>query len=165
MTATTVNDQHNNKRPRFWKSRKHALRIDMTPMVDLGFLLITFFIFTSTLSEPKAMNLILPKEGGPPTPTKQSGALTILPSGDDKIYYYEGQLKTNALPHTSLKGIREIIISKKSTTAADDLFVIIKPARTSNYRSVVDVLDEMMISRIKRFALVKITAEEEVLLK
>ena len=71
------------------KSKKLSARIDMTPMVDLGFLLITFFIFTSTMSEAGAMKLVMPKEGGASTPIKQSGALTILPKANGEIDYYE----------------------------------------------------------------------------
>jgi biopolymer transport protein ExbD len=73
------------------RRRLHAsLRIDMTPMVDLGFLLITFFIFTTTMSEPKVMNLAMPKEQGDSTEVKQSRSLTLILAGDDKIYAYEG---------------------------------------------------------------------------
>jgi biopolymer transport protein ExbD len=147
------------KRAGFSRRKKHSLRIDMTPMVDLGFLLITFFVFTSTMNEPKAMGLILPKEG-PQMPTRESGALTILPAGGNKVYYYEGFYDESKIKNTSLKGIRQVIIDKKNRTNADDLFIIIKPTKSATYKNVVDILDEMTISDIKRYALVKITNEK-----
>ncbi len=65
----------------------------MTPMVDLGFLLITFFIFSTTMSQPTAMPLLMPKDTDKPeeqNKVKASGALTIMLGKSDGIYYYEG---------------------------------------------------------------------------
>src|SRR5215470_14364844 len=76
------------------KAKKLSTRVDMTPMVDLGFLLITFFIFTATMKSPTTMDLNMPKESDKQDETKikQSGALTILLGKDDHVYYYEGEL-------------------------------------------------------------------------
>jgi biopolymer transport protein ExbD len=76
------------KRSGVRKVLKHNLKVDMTPMVDLGFLLITFFVITTELAKPTAMNLYMPKDG-PPSPVGNSSALTIL-LDDNKIYYYNG---------------------------------------------------------------------------
>jgi biopolymer transport protein ExbD len=150
--------------PKFGKLKKRSIRIDMTPMVDLGFLLITFFIFTSTMNEPSSMRLIMPKDGTD-MPIKKSGALTILPAENDNVYYYEDFFEPKNLRRTSFKGIRDVILNKKRSTPAENLFVIIKPSKFSKYRNVVDILDEMVISDIKRYALAKITGQEESLVK
>src|SRR5918911_522268 len=89
-------DSGHKKGPGVKKAKKLSTRVDMTPMVDLGFLLITFFIFTATLSTPNTMRLIMPKDEKDPekqTEVKQSGALTILMGKGNGLYYYEGQLE------------------------------------------------------------------------
>ena len=133
----------------------------MTPMVDLGFLLITFFIFTSTMQQPTTTNLLVPNEHGEPSPVKQSGALTILPGEAGKIYYYEG-IFTQANVHTSsLARIRNVIVAKKNRTPEKDFFVVIKPAENSNYGHIIDILDEMKITDVKRYALANFSQEEK----
>src|SRR5437763_16776657 len=87
------------KGPGVKKSKKLSTRVDLTPMVDLGFLLITFFIFTTTMSQPTAMKLFLPKDTEKPeeqNKVKASCALTIMLGKNDRVYYYEGELATNA---------------------------------------------------------------------
>ena len=103
--------------------------------------------------------------GGADMPTRESGALTILPAGNNSVYYYEGQFGPEKLRHTTYKAIREIIVNKKRRTHAEYLFIIIKPTKSSDYKDVVNILDEMVISDIKKYALVKITNQEELLIK
>src|SRR5688572_5538478 len=87
------------KGPGVKKAKKLSTHLDMTPMVDLGFLLITFFIFTTTMSSPTTMQLYMPKDTDKDedqNKAKESGALTLMLSKDNHIYYYEGQLNENA---------------------------------------------------------------------
>ena len=147
------------------KGKKLSTRIDLTPMVDLGFLLITFFIFTTTMSQPTAFKLNLPKESDKPqddTKIKNSGALTILLGKDDNIFYYEGILDPAGqnFKSSTFKAIRDEIIQKKRSTADKDFFVVIKPNDECNYKNVIDVLDEMAINVVKRYALVDISEGE-----
>ena len=178
------------------RAKKGSTRIDMTPMVDLGFLLITFFIFTATMSSPTTMNLNVPKDTKDETKQneiKQSGALTILLGKGDQVYYYEGQLTqenaSSIFKQTPFSGIRKVIIDKrnevmaahqhdatcaetqqKAKAAGDpdwqnacldrDLVVVIKPDPEATYKNTVDILDEMTINKIKRFAMVKISPTE-----
>ena len=91
-------DTGHKKGPGVKKAKKLSTRVDMTPMVDLGFLLITFFIFTATMSSPKTMDLNMPKDTDKKeeeTKVKQSGALTIMLGKADKVYFYEGELGPN----------------------------------------------------------------------
>ncbi len=158
------------KGPGVKKAKKASTRVDLTPMVDLGFLLITFFIFTTTISQPTAMKLNLPKDTDKPeeqNKLKESGALTLLLGKNDNVYYYEGQLDPTAsnLQSSTMKKIRDEIIKKKRSTPADDLMIVIKPGEESTYKDVVNALDEMTINDIKRYALVDISDVESQLVK
>jgi len=158
------------KGPGVKKAKKASTRVDLTPMVDLGFLLITFFIFTTTMSQPTAMKLFLPKDTDKPeeqNKAKESGALTLLLGANNNVYYYEGQLDPSAsnFKSSTMKQIRDVIINKKRTTAKDDLVIVLKPSTEATYRDVVDILDEMTINDIQRYALVDITDVEGQLVK
>jgi biopolymer transport protein ExbD len=137
------------------KKGKRSTRVDLTPMVDLGFLLITFFIFTTALSKPTGLKIYLPKSvtDNEKTPTPESGALTILIAGDRQIYYYEGADPLQ-MHLAALNAIRNIIIDKKKRTSPEKFMVIIKPGRESNFHSLVNIMDEMAINGVKHYAMV-----------
>jgi biopolymer transport protein ExbD len=143
------------------RSKNLSTRVDLTPMVDLGFLLITFFIFTTSLSRPMALAMKLPKDVPDEIKNKQpvSGALTVLLAGNDRVFYYErDDLRTMQL--TSLAGTRSVILAKKMKTKTSDFMVIIKPGREASLRNVIQILDEMNISAVKKYALVEMSPEE-----
>jgi len=153
---------HKKKGPGVKKGKKQSTRVDLTPMVDLGFLLITFFIFTTTMSQPTAMKLNLPKDVEKPedqNKLKESAAFTVMPSKDNRIYYYEG-LDPSKLQQTTFKQVRDIILDKKRRTDPKDFMVIIKPTKDATYKNAVDILDEMKIDDVKRYALVNISPDE-----
>jgi biopolymer transport protein ExbD len=158
------------KGPGVKKSKKLSTRVDLTPMVDLGFLLITFFIFTTTMSQPTAMKLFLPKDADKPedqNKAKESGVITILLGKDDNVFYYEGQLDNSAsnFKPSTFKEIRNVLLDKKARTPEKDLVVVLKPSEECTYRNVVDILDEMSINVLKRYALVDISPVEFQLVK
>jgi biopolymer transport protein ExbD len=150
------------KGPGVKKRKKQSTRVDLTPMVDLGFLLITFFIFTTTVSQPTAMNLNMPKDTKDPnldTKVKESGSLTLLLGKQNVIYYYFGN-DPATMQTTGYKNVRDIILKKKKSTPSADLFIIIKPDKDATYKNAVDILDEMDINDIPRYAMVDPTADE-----
>lgn len=154
------------KGPGVKKAKKLSTRVDMTPMVDLGFLLITFFIFSTTMAQPTAMKLIMPKDTEKQeeqTKVKASGALTIMLGKSNGIYYYEGDDPTK-IQATDYKKVRDIVINKKKTTKPEDFVVVIKPNDEANYQNVVAVLDEMTINEVKKFAMVPISPVENEIL-
>lgn len=158
------------KGPGVKKSKKLSTRVDLTPMVDLGFLLITFFIFTTTMSQPTAMRIFLPKDTEKPedqNKIKESGALTIMMSKNNSVFYYEGTLAPDGsnFKSTNYKEIRNIVIEKKRTTNSEDFVVVIKPGPESVYKNTVDMLDEMTINDVKRYAMVDISEAELALVR
>ena len=171
------------KGPGVKKGKKLSTRIDLTPMVDLGFLLITFFMFTTTLAKPKTMEINMPykdplMKDEHKNKIKNSVALTILLSKNHRIYYYEGigddpnkQPDYKATTFAQKNGIRDEIISKKkmvddlkrngTLTAKDQATVLIKPDTTSTYSDLVNILDEMNINDVKVYAIIDISGVEQ----
>jgi biopolymer transport protein ExbD len=164
------------------KSKKQSTRVDMTPMVDLGFLLITFFMLTTTMSKPKTMDLIMPKDTKDEkdqNKVKESTALTILLGKKDRVYYYEGLAQDpnasanpdffKATTFANKGGIRDVIIKKRDEVSKarnakgepEDVVVIIKADDEATYKDFVDILDEMAINRIQRYATVDISDQDK----
>lgn len=150
------------QKPGVKKTKKQSTRVDLTPMVDLGFLLLTFFIFSTTMVQPTAMNLSMPKDTDDldeEMKVKESGSLTIMLGKGNVVYYYFGQDPTT-METTTYKQVRDIILTKKKNTPSDDLFVIIKPDKDATYKNAVDMLDEMNINDIERYAMVDPSPQE-----
>lgn len=151
---------------------KHALRIDMTPMVDLGFLLITFFVITTEMSKPTAMNLIMPKDG-PPIDLGESDALTVLMGAHNTAWYYEGDWMQAAkngkvLPLEGKLAARQLIIDKQQKLensgrpeGRNGLMLLVKPGSGTSYKELVDLLDEVAINDVKKYVVLKQTDEEK----
>jgi biopolymer transport protein ExbD len=146
----------------------------MTPMVDLGFLLIAFFIVTTEMTEPRAAKLNLPHDG-PPTKLEMSNALTVLLDKDNTIYYYHGDWKEAKDAGQVLKtsffrqnGLGDVIRAKQklldnmivSGEGRDGLMLLIKPSAGADYGNVVDVLDEILINDVRKYGLVNPSPEE-----
>lgn len=179
MAEMDVSSSGGNKKGGVKKGKKLSTRVDLTPMVDLGFLLITFFMFTTTLSKPKTMEINMPYkdeniQDEEKSKIKASTALTVLLSKSHRIYYYEGlgddPNKPPELQVTYFKpkeGIRDEIIRKKKEiedlkqqgvlAAKDQLTVLIKPDANSTYEDLVNMLDEMNINDVRTYAIVDIT--------
>jgi biopolymer transport protein ExbD len=161
MIYTAVNE---GRKAGVRRMQKHSLKTDMTPMVDLGFLLITFFVITAELSKPIVMNLYMPDDGKP-MPVANSKGLTFLLGGNNHIFYYSGEeteaLKNASIYSTTYTGIGNVIREKqkmldsKQPDGRNELVVLIKADKAASYKNVVDALDEMTIHGVTRYALVK----------
>lgn len=140
------------------KGKKLSTRVDLTPMVDLGFLLITFFMFTTTMSQPNSMHLNMPDDNANTShmDIKESSAMTIWLGKNNNIYYYDSILKPDLsnVMVTNFKDIRQVIMQKKANTDTDALFMIVMPGSQSTYKNIVDIIDEFQIDVIDRYALV-----------
>jgi biopolymer transport protein ExbD len=149
------------------RSKKSSTKIDMTPMVDLAFLLLTFFMLTTTFNKPQTMEITMPEK--PKAEDKQplvneKKVLTIVLGKDNRVYWYQGITDPKVeLTDFSAEGIRKVLVQKNAQIT--DMVVLIKPSDESKYKNVVDILDEMQISNIARFALVDITSVDKELIK
>lgn len=149
------------------RSKKTSTRIDMTPMVDLAFLLLTFFVLTSTLSKPKTMEITMPekpKENDKQPEVNEKKVLTLVLGANDKIYWYIGITEPKAeVVNFSKDGVRKVLLQKKSEIR--DMIVLIKAMDEAKYKNMVDILDEMTISNIQRYAIVDITGDDKKIVK
>ena len=165
------------------RSKKMSTRVDLTPMVDLGFLLITFFMLTTTLAKPQIMALVMPEKDikeDQVEPVKESKVLTLLLGGNDKVYWYEG-ITDPKLDSTdySAEGMRKVILDKmdkvkgqwgmedytdfktKEPRKGSFINVIIKPTKEARYKNLVDALDEMSITKVRYYVILDISEVEE----
>jgi biopolymer transport protein ExbD len=173
------------------RSKKMSTRIDFTPMVDLGFLLITFFMLTTTLAKPNIMALVMPDKDikkEDVEPVKESKVLTLLLGGNDKVYWYEGitDAKLDSTDYAA-EGLRQTILNKmdkvkaqfqtetykkKNKEGVEEEFtdgsyinVIIKPTKEARYKNLVDALDEMAICKVRYYVILDVSPLEEAFIK
>jgi biopolymer transport protein ExbD len=154
------------------KRKVQAPRIDLTPMVDLGFLLITFFIFTTTMAQPKTMEVNMPyKANEAITSIPGEGTITLIPTKEHTVAYYNGSFSTETIRRQARTDeIREILLARPKAVAtlpatfsaeAHKLHVVIKPHDDCTYEDVVSLLDEMSILQVPYYAIDEITVEEK----
>lgn len=147
--------------------KKQSTNVDMTPLADLGFLLITFFMFTTTFSKPNVMGLNMPPKQDKPIDEPKddinidvTNSISIIIGGDNKIFWHQQEqqeLSPETLIETdySKEGIRKDILTARKKAKDEEKFtVIIKPTDDSNYENLVNVLDEMEITQSTRYGIV-----------
>lgn len=131
---------------------KKNTKVDLTPMVDLGFLLITFFVFTTTMSQPTVMKLVEPLKTDIETQVPESLTTTFLLDKSNRVYYAHGLSKSFLPTDYSVEGIRKVIQERKKLLGnerADSIISVIKPSDSANMQNFVDMLDEVAISNLK----------------
>lgn len=151
------------------RSKKQSTKIDMTPMVDLGFLLLTFFILTTTFAKPQTMEINMPVKTDKveeQSALKASNALTIIADENDQIFWYAGLPDAPADPGVQLtnysaNGLRKILLDRRSNP---NLTVLLKQTDKSRYKNMVDVLDEINITGIRKYAIVDVDPRDEKLI-
>jgi biopolymer transport protein ExbD len=147
------------------RAKKLSTRIDMTPMVDLGFLLLTFFVLVSTFSKPTSMDMALPakpdiNDPAPPD-IRQSRVIQVFLSDNDKIYLMKDvkdKARVDSCDFKSTKAMREPFLKfmseiKRDYSSTDSAVVLIKPMNKSNYGNFVGILDEMAFMKVQRYTI------------
>jgi biopolymer transport protein ExbD len=167
--------------PKKIRSKKLNTKVDLTAMVSVSFLLIIFFMVTTELAKPKAVDLSLPDNRtivcGPITREGENRSITIMLGENNKLIYYIGILSSPIVSPKEIKygkdGIRRELLKRKNSLfqyaskglKPENIVVIIKPSKKSNYKNLVDILDEMTIAKIGTYAIVNdFTPEESQLL-
>ncbi|MCY0970348.1 biopolymer transporter ExbD [Chryseobacterium wangxinyae] len=153
------------------KQKKKPIRVDMTPMVDLGFLLITFFMFTTNFTKPNVMDLGLPAKGPIEVPNdnviKDKNQITFILGKDNRVFYHQSneiELTENNLKEASFSGVEisKVISEAYSKAPNKEIFtIIVKPTDDANYKNFVDVLDNIAISKKERYGITDIKPWEK----
>lgn len=147
------------------RAKKQSTKIDMTPMVDLAFLLLTFFILTTTFNKPKTMEVNMPdkvKDEKEQTKINEKDILNLILAEDDKIYWYIGLTPPVNETNYSKDGVRKVLLEQ--TRANPKMMILIKPKDDSRYENMVNILDEMNITNVQRYAIVEFTEDDKTIL-
>ncbi len=157
--------------------KKKSARVDMTAMVDVAFLLLTFFVLTTTLASPAGMDIIKPPVSGDDMTTTQpeKNILTLILGSNDQVYYYQG-MPEGDLGRTdfSSEGLRQVIFDhlkqepnpcgKGVSRPCWDPIIVLKPNKTCRYKNVVDALDELQLSEARKYCYAEMTSSDSLLL-
>lgn len=169
------------------KTKKKSTKIDMTAMVDVAFLLLTFFVLTATMSSSAVMELSMPPKADNDQEEEdrykkivEDKIMTVVLEDDDKVSYYVGitEPEVNEASFDN-DGVRKVLLSHlaygktigaplcKTVNDAkgcwDPIFVI-KPRVQSRYKNLVDILDELAITQAPKYAIDEFTENDSLLL-
>ena len=161
------------------RSKKNGGKVDLTAMVDLAFLLITFFMLTTSLNKPQAMDVAMPDKNvetdkQTDVDVDEHRSVTLVLGSDDKLIWYQGDVKKPLQGPTVIdydkEGLRAVLMKMKQVvpqqTGGKDMIVVIRPSEKSVTRNIIDALDEMKIVDIQRYMISnRIMTEEVELLK
>ena len=136
------------------KRKRTGVRLDMTPMVDVAFLLLTFFMLTTVFSRPQAMEINLPEEETI-VEIAESKLLTLRVGSDNRLYWNMAQEAPEPL---AFDGLHDVLA--RQGAAVDGLIVLVKVDREADYTASVDILDELALADMTRFSLAPMTAED-----
>ncbi len=153
------------------RSGRQLIRVDLTAIVDLGFLLITFFILSTTITKSRSMAVNKMNDVVVPNPpiVPSSKTMRLLLGDNDKVYFYTAPDKIDNLSDIyidstdySPQGLRraimnrqEEIMNKYGKDKKDELIVMIKPLPHSKLQNTIDTFDELSINGVKKYALIE----------
>ena len=154
------------------RSKKSVPHVDLTPMVDLAFLLITFFMLVTTFNKPNVMDLGLPakprdQQKPPDTEIDLTNSISLIIGKDNRIFYHQlapSELAVETLQETTFdrNGITKVIEQAKARAKDQTKFtVIIKPTDDAVYKNFVDILDEMAITKNEIYGITDVKKPEQ----
>src|SRR5438034_6182664 len=129
----------------------------MTPMVDVAFLLLIFFMVTTVFRTPQALEINLPPDETVKIEVKESNVLRVFVLPDDRVYWKRGS-KEVPWARTNVQGLTDVF---KSYGGNDKLVVLIKIDRDAKFNNMVDIIDELDMAHLTRFSLATLTPEDK----
>jgi biopolymer transport protein ExbD len=164
MADIEIKNKKGRRNPKTGASK--SIRVDLTPMVDLGFLLITFFVFTTTMAKATVMEMVQPRDGVSNDLICNSCVLTLILGQQDAIWYYEGAFEKNTWHTATYHSIRDVIQQKKKSVAAvrnskNAFVLIVKASDGAAFKNFVDIADEVTINAIPRYYIDELTIAEK----
>ena len=157
-----INQPRSDQRSVKVRSKKLPTHIDMTPMVDLAFLLLTFFILTTTLNKLKVMEIAVPeKSDAEPPPINASHVVTLVLDGNNKVYWRQGM--SEPFKRIDYSEIKQLLVKKKTEVGRMALFI--KSTTKSRFQNFVDIMDDVDAIKIERYYIVDVEPEEEQLIR
>lgn len=142
------------------KKARVAIRIDMTPMVDVAFLLLIFFMVTTVFRLPQAMEINLPPESAGEAEVSEKNLLYLRVDPADSLWFNVG---FDNPKRTSWGELRNLLTERK-TTIGDKLTIVAKIHRKAKYADMVDLLDEFNLAKTTRFSILKFDATDDSLI-
>jgi biopolymer transport protein ExbD len=139
------------------KARRVGIRIDMTPLVDIAFLLLTFFMFSTSMSRPQTMEINLPPEDVK-VEIAESNLLTLRIDDGGDIYWSMG---IESPQKVEFSGLRNLLIEKNVNPK---LVTVVKVDREGTYEMMVNMIDELALANVTRFSLAPMTDQDKALL-
>ncbi len=158
MDAGAAPRGHNKKKKKHKRMRRLGVRLDMTPMVDVAFLLLTFFMLTTTMNRPQTMEINLPPEKTT-VEVAQSNLLTLRVKEDGMIFW---NISDQPPVKVEYKELRKLMMQQ--IAANPKLITLIKVDRKGKYHMMVDIMDEMNLANIQRFSLAPMLDADRTLL-
>jgi len=136
------------------RTKKANTKVDLTAMVDLAFLLITFFMLTTSLSKPIAMDIAKPdqEDNEVRNELRASQTMTILLGEKNKVAWYMGEAKDAKPVIESFAEVRKSLLKNKEEVknkTGRQIVVVVKPTDGATYKNFVDIMDELNIAAIK----------------
>lgn len=135
--------------------RRVGIRIDMTPMVDVAFLLLIFFMVTTVFRTPQALEINLPPDKDVKIDVAESKVLSLRVLPDDRAYFKRG---TDPWARSTVADLTNVFKAYKGNK---DLVVVIKIDREAKFSGMVDIIDELDLAGLSRFSLGTLTPEEK----
>lgn len=139
---------HDRKKGKHKKKRRIGVKIDNTPMVDVAFLLLTFFMLTTTMNKPQTMEINLPPSNDIIVDVAQSNLMTIRVKEDGSIYW---NIAVDDPQKVTSKDFRNLLTQKNQENPR--LITLVKIDRKGKYSMMVDIMDELNVANVTRFSL------------